>query len=234
MGKRVRAGWPVSGCGPRVFAPDAREHRVPNMACQERSPLCRKKLGVPRNGNEQRVKTLAHPPRTLRKRRCRKVSRGTNEPSGQPAGGSRKKQSRPGGGLGAPPREKRKQGVRNSARRRSCDRGRRVSRNRLRSSDFLLHKRNGPPGETGRSEEVAGATRLELATSGLTGRRSNQTELRPRAQTPNLVTGLGRGKAIEAHFCGRSESPSRSTRSRAQRASLHPRRPRTSSTSTPS
>ena len=27
---------------------------------------------------------------------------------------------------------------------------------------------------------VAGATRLELATSGVTGRRSNQTELRPR------------------------------------------------------
>ena len=27
---------------------------------------------------------------------------------------------------------------------------------------------------------MAGATRLELATSGLTGRRSNQTELRPR------------------------------------------------------
>ena len=27
---------------------------------------------------------------------------------------------------------------------------------------------------------LAGATRLELATSGLTGRRSNQTELRPR------------------------------------------------------
>ena len=28
---------------------------------------------------------------------------------------------------------------------------------------------------------MAGATRLELATSGLTGRRSNQTELRPRS-----------------------------------------------------
>jgi single-stranded DNA-binding protein len=28
--------------------------------------------------------------------------------------------------------------------------------------------------------EMAGATRLELATSGVTGRRSNQTELRPR------------------------------------------------------
>ena len=27
---------------------------------------------------------------------------------------------------------------------------------------------------------VAGTTRLELATSGVTGRRSNQTELRPR------------------------------------------------------
>ena len=27
---------------------------------------------------------------------------------------------------------------------------------------------------------MAGATRLELATSGVTGRRSNQTELRPR------------------------------------------------------
>ena len=27
---------------------------------------------------------------------------------------------------------------------------------------------------------LAGATRLELATSGVTGRRSNQTELRPR------------------------------------------------------
>ncbi len=29
---------------------------------------------------------------------------------------------------------------------------------------------------------LAGTTRLELATSGVTGRRSNQTELRPRVQ----------------------------------------------------
>ncbi len=32
-----------------------------------------------------------------------------------------------------------------------------------------------------REKTVAGATRLELATSGVTGRRSNQIELRPRA-----------------------------------------------------
>ncbi len=31
---------------------------------------------------------------------------------------------------------------------------------------------------------MAGPTRLELATSGLTGRRSNQTELRPRTKNP--------------------------------------------------
>ncbi len=43
---------------------------------------------------------------------------------------------------------------------------------------------------------VAGTTRLELATSGVTGRRSNQTELRPRwAWTtfphPRMVGGTG-------------------------------------------
>jgi hypothetical protein len=40
---------------------------------------------------------------------------------------------------------------------------------------------------------MAGATRLELATSGVTGRRSNQTELRPRFFVLNtaLVGGTG-------------------------------------------
>jgi hypothetical protein len=33
---------------------------------------------------------------------------------------------------------------------------------------------------TGFIKKVAGATRIELATSGVTGRRSNQSELRPR------------------------------------------------------
>ncbi len=42
---------------------------------------------------------------------------------------------------------------------------------------------------------MAGATRLELATSGLTGRRSNQTELRPRQiisnEASNIATSEG-------------------------------------------
>ncbi len=33
---------------------------------------------------------------------------------------------------------------------------------------------------------MAGATRLELATSGVTGRRSNQTELRPHSDLPEI------------------------------------------------
>ena len=39
---------------------------------------------------------------------------------------------------------------------------------------------------------VAGPTRLELATSGVTGRRSNQTELRPR----NIIQVVG-GTGLE-------------------------------------
>ena len=35
---------------------------------------------------------------------------------------------------------------------------------------------------------LAGATRLELATSGVTGRRSNQTELRPQSKDSNQAT----------------------------------------------
>jgi hypothetical protein len=46
---------------------------------------------------------------------------------------------------------------------------------------------------------MAGATRLELATSGLTGRRSNQTELRPR----NL---LSLPIQLRKHFTNVSES----------------------------
>ncbi len=38
---------------------------------------------------------------------------------------------------------------------------------------------------------VAGSTRLELATSCVTGRRSNQTELRPRSTYLQLVGGTG-------------------------------------------
>ena len=34
---------------------------------------------------------------------------------------------------------------------------------------------------------MAGPTRLELATSGVTGRRSNQTELRPRVVIERLI-----------------------------------------------
>ena len=34
---------------------------------------------------------------------------------------------------------------------------------------------------------MAGVTRLELATSGLTGRRSNQTELHPQKVIDNLI-----------------------------------------------
>jgi hypothetical protein len=41
-------------------------------------------------------------------------------------------------------------------------------------------KNPAPSDRSGILSIVAGATRLELATSGLTGRRSNQTELRPR------------------------------------------------------
>ena len=38
---------------------------------------------------------------------------------------------------------------------------------------------------------MAGPTRLELATSGVTGRRSNQTELRPRGRFIYMVGGTG-------------------------------------------
>ena len=37
------------------------------------------------------------------------------------------------------------------------------------------------------ASRMAGPTRLELATSGVTGRRSNQTELRPRVVIERLI-----------------------------------------------
>jgi hypothetical protein len=44
--------------------------------------------------------------------------------------------------------------------------------------------------------EMAGATRLELATSGVTGRRSNQTELRPQMLAKLSVMVVG-GTGLE-------------------------------------
>ena len=45
--------------------------------------------------------------------------------------------------------------------------------------------------ETGH-KKMAGATRLELATFGVTGRRSNQTELRPRTKKRTSLSGRNR------------------------------------------
>jgi hypothetical protein len=42
---------------------------------------------------------------------------------------------------------------------------------------------------TGSHERLAGATRFELATSGVTGRRSNHAELRPQKIPGQILTG---------------------------------------------
>ena len=56
---------------------------------------------------------------------------------------------------------------------------------------------------------MAGATRLELATSGVTGRRSNQTELRPRCFSyfPNFVWWAEQGLNLWPTACKAAALP---------------------------